>query len=155
MVCTIIHSSAKSKDGSFVEQKNRELFKQKKNHKAVAMVITLTQGLILTILQAQSTWERTQLSRQKPSALSRQNYDVQAAFLWTIHKGAIDEQRAKTEGNVYNPKFSFPKDAKRLINGPSKKARPKTRFTRLPAQETRQTPSSPNPLLAKNTRRRT
>jgi hypothetical protein len=28
-VCTIIHNSAKSKDGSIVEQKNRELFEQK------------------------------------------------------------------------------------------------------------------------------
>jgi hypothetical protein len=44
------------------------LFGQKKNYKAVSMVITLTQGLTLTILQAQSTWERTQLSRQKLSA---------------------------------------------------------------------------------------
>jgi hypothetical protein len=79
IVCTIIHNSAKSKDGSIVEQKNRELFEQKKNHKAVAMVITLTQALTLTILRAQGTWERTRLSRQKISALSRQNYDVQAA----------------------------------------------------------------------------
>jgi hypothetical protein len=58
-------------------------------------------------------------------------------------------------GNVYNPIFSFPKDAKRKHNGTSKKTRSKTRITRLFAQATRQTPSSPNPLLAKNTRRRT
>jgi hypothetical protein len=52
---------------------------KKKNHKAVAMVITLAQGLTLTILRAKGTWERTQLSRQKISALSRQNYNAQAA----------------------------------------------------------------------------
>ena len=39
---------------SIVEQKFYGLFEQKKNHKAVSMVITLTQGLTLTILQAQS-----------------------------------------------------------------------------------------------------
>ena len=58
-------------------------------------------------------------------------------------------------GNVYNPKSSFPKDAKRKHNGTSKKTRSKTRITRLFAQATRQTPRSQNPLLAKNTRRRT
>jgi len=41
--------------GSIVEQKFYGLFEQKKNHKAVSMVITLKQGLTLTILQAQST----------------------------------------------------------------------------------------------------
>jgi hypothetical protein len=42
----------------------------------------------------------------------------------TIYKGAIDcaehnrnNYSAKTDGNVYNPKFSFPKDAKRITNG--------------------------------------
>jgi hypothetical protein len=35
------------------------LLEQKKTHKAVAMVITLTQGLAFTTLQAQGTWERT------------------------------------------------------------------------------------------------
>jgi len=57
-------------------------------------------------------------------------------------------------GNVYNPKSSFPKDAKRKHNGTSKKTRSKTRITRLFAQATRQTPRSQNPLLAKNNRRR-
>jgi hypothetical protein len=66
-------------EGSIVEQKNHALFEQKKNHKAVSMVITLTQGLTLTILQAQSTWERTRLSRQKLSPSPRQIYDLQAA----------------------------------------------------------------------------
>ena len=52
------YNSARSKDGSIVEQKFYGLFEQKKNHKAVSMVITLTQGLTLTILQAQSTRSR-------------------------------------------------------------------------------------------------
>jgi hypothetical protein len=49
----------------------------------------------------------------------------------SLYKGAIDTQSTKTDGNVYNPKSSFPKDAKRKHNGTSKKARPKTRITRL------------------------
>jgi hypothetical protein len=52
------YNSARSKDGSIVEQKFYGLFEQKKNHKAVSMVITLAQGLTLTILQAQSIRSR-------------------------------------------------------------------------------------------------
>jgi hypothetical protein len=56
------------------------------------------------------------------------------------HKGAMVSVRAldppistvtRTDGNVYNPRFSFPKDAKRLVDGSPKNSRSKTRFTRL------------------------
>jgi len=46
--------SKHQKIAQLFEQKFYGLFEQKKNHKAVSMVITLTQGLTLTILQAQS-----------------------------------------------------------------------------------------------------
>jgi len=44
-----------------------------------------------------------------------------------------NNQTAKTDGNVYNFSFSLLKDAKRKAYGSSKKARSKTRITRLPA----------------------
>ena len=61
------YNSARSKDGSIVEQKFCGLFEQKKNHKAVSMVITLTQGLTLTILQAQSIRRLNCLDKRFPS----------------------------------------------------------------------------------------
>jgi hypothetical protein len=51
-VRTILQSG--SQPAQLFEQKFYGLFEQKKNHKAVSMVITLKQGLTLTILQAQS-----------------------------------------------------------------------------------------------------
>ena len=84
------------------------------------------------------------------------------AEVQSIYKGAIvfptrldHNATAKTDGNVYNPNSSLLKDAKRKNNGSPKKTRSQTRFTRLFAQETRQTPTRPNPLLAKNNRGRT
>jgi hypothetical protein len=82
IVCTIAAGIVRTiiqpdpKTAQLSGQKFYGLFEQKKNHKAVSMVITLTQGLTLTILQAQSTWERAQLSRQKLSASPRQIYDA-------------------------------------------------------------------------------
>ena len=65
------YSHKASADGSIVEQKFYGLFEQKKNHKAVSMVITLKQGLTLTILQAQSL--RSALNCLDKNPLPRQD----------------------------------------------------------------------------------
>jgi len=97
---------------SIVEQKFCGLFEQKKNHKAVSMVITLTQGLTLTILRAQSTWERAQLSRQKISASPPQIYNAQAACLGlnrSLRKSAtiVDLLGRQPGSNHFSQKIYF------------------------------------------------